>query len=615
MTTETAELFLQSYAQGWQPDPILSVSEWADQHRILSSTVTAEAGQWRTSRTPYLREIMDCVSATSPVRRVVFMKGSQIGATESINNAVGYLIHHVPGPILWVEPTVEMARAESKQRIAPMIDATPVLRDRVSEARSRDSGNTILMKEFPGGVLVLAGANSAKGLRRMPARYLFLDEVDAYAGDVEEEGDPVSLAEKRTTNFPRRKILMVSTPTIKGLSRVEREFLGSDQRRYFVCCPHCGHWDWMRWENIRWEEGNPYSARLACVGCSVLIEEKYKPLLLAQGEWRPTAESSGRTVGFHLSALYSPLGWRSWSDCVVEFLEAKKDISKLKTWVNTVLGETWEERGDSADASAIRERLEVYPAEVPAGVGILVASVDVQGDRLEAQIVGFGAAEESWLIAYRQIHGDPAQAQVWLELDEFLLQERVHESGRKVRVDCVAVDSGGHYTEEVYRFCKARLGRRVFAIRGGNEKSKPVVPERPSTRNRYRIKLFTLCVDTAKEILVSRMRIRSAGPGFLHFPDWIEDEYLEQLAAEKAVRRWVKGRGSVREWIKMRERNEALDLTVYSLAALYILGPMVVRSLPERAAALAVPLEEPPGEEKESKPKPPRPRKGWIDKW
>jgi phage terminase large subunit GpA-like protein len=546
------------------------------------------------------------------------MAGSQVGKTESLNNTMGYIIHHVPGPILFVEPTVELARAESKQRLSPMIAETPALRALVKEARSRDSGNTTLMKEFPGGILAITGANSAKGLSRMPARYLFLDEVDRYPGNVDEEGDPVSLAEKRTATFPRRKIMMTSTPTVKGVSRIEKEFLASDQRRYFVACPHCGHFDWIRWENIRWEEARPETAKLACVACERLIDERYKALMLAGGEWRPTAKSTGRTVGFHLSALYSPLGWKSWSECVSEFLEAKEDPFRLQAWVNTVLGETWEERGDSLDADSLVGRLESYVAEVPAGVGILVAAVDVQGDRLEAQVKGYGAGEESWLIAFHQVHGDPVHESTWLELDKFLTQEFVHESGRKVKVSCVTVDSGGHHTEEVYKFCRARLHRRVFAVRGGNEKGKPVVPKRPTTHNRYHAKLFTLCVDTAKDIILSRLRIRTKGPGYCHLPDWVDVEYLEQLTAEKAIWKWLRNRGRVREWIKLRERNEALDLEVYCLAALHILGQPVIRSLPERAARLTPegqPTGEVAGEPHQARRMGRARRRGWVRGW
>jgi phage terminase large subunit GpA-like protein len=548
------------------------------------------------------------------------MKGSQLGATECGNNWLGYVIHHAPGPMLFVEPTVELAKSESKQRVAPMIEETDVLRTLVSEPRERDSGNTILLKEFPGGVLAMTGANSAKALRRMPVRYLFLDEVDGYPGDVGGEGDPVSIAEKRTTNFPRRKIFLVSTPTEKGISRIERDYLASDQRRYFVPCPDCGHMDWIRWENIRWESDDPESARLACVACGVLIEEWNKTEMLARGEWRATAKGNGRTVGFHVSGLYSPLGWNSWAACVAEFLEAKEDPFRLKTWVNTVLGETWEERGDSVDANVLIGRAERYPAEVPNGVGVLVAAVDVQGDRLEAAVKGYGATEESWLIAFHQIHGDPAKDATWFELDRFLKTKFTHESGQELSIECVTIDTGGLHTEEAYKYCRGRYGRRVFAIKGGGQQGKPLVG-RPSRHNGYQIVLLVLWVDSGKESVYSRLRIGTPGPGYMHLPEWVDQEYVDQLTAEKAIRKYVKGRGAVKEWIKLRERNEALDLEVYCLAALQILGAAFVKTLPERAARFSVKQDAsapPPAEaEQQSSLRAARrpTRRGWVDSW
>ena len=583
------ELYTAAYQDGWRPEPRLTVSDWADAHRVLGNRAGNAPVHWRTETTPYLKEIMDALGPRSPGRRVVFMKGSQLGGTEAGNNWLGYVMHHSPGPILVVRPTVDEARRFSRQRLDPMIATTPVLHDLVTDSRSREGGNSLLIKEFPGGVLFLTGSNSATGVKSMPIRWLFCDEVDEYPGDVDGQGDPIALAEKRTTGptYSRRKIFLVSTPTVKGLSRIEREFLASDQRRYFVPCPHCGHMDWMRWENLRWDEGKPKTAKLACVSCGELIEERFKREMLAGGQWRPTAESSCETLGYHLSSLYSPLGWFPWSAAVSEFIAAKEDPMRLKNWVNQVLGETWEERGETVEPGSLLARAERYEAEVPHGVGVLVASVDVQGDRLECAVKGYGAGEESWLIAFNQFHGDPVREAVWHDLDQFLGQRFSHESGQKVPISCVAIDSGGHHSEQVYRFCKARVGRRVFAVRGGSEKGKPVVG-RPTVNNRYRAKLFTLCVDTAKETVYSRLRIGAPGPGYCHMPEWIDEEYVEQLTAEKALWKWTKGRGTVREWIKTRERNEALDLEVYCLAALYMLGPMFVKALPEEAASLSM---------------------------
>ena len=610
------EIHDQAFGRGWLPEPRLSVSQWADRYRVLGTRAGRAAIHWSTSTTPYLRDIMDALGPRHPAKRIIFCKGSQLGGTEAGNNWLGFVMDRSPGGILVVRPTVDEARRFSRQRLDPMIESTPVLAGLVSPARSRDAGNTLLMKEFPGGVLMLTGSNSTTGLKSMPIRDLFCDEIDEYPGDVDGQGDPIALAEKRLSGpgYSRRKVFLVSTPTVKGLSRIEREYLESDQRRYFVPCPHCGHFDWIRWENIRWdhEPDRPETAALICVECGALIEERCKREMLPRGEWRPTAKGNGETIGFHLSSLYSPLGWLPWSAAVSEFLEARNEPMRLKTWINTVLGETWEERGESIEPETLLARAETYPAEVPEGVGILVASVDVQDDRLEVAVKGYGASEESWLIAYEIIYGDPGAEAVWFDLDHFLARTFEHESGTRVPISCTAVDSGGHHTEQVYRFCVARLKRRIFAIRGGGDQGKPLVG-RAHKRNRYRANLFTLCVDTGKGTVYSRLRIGSPGPGYVHFPDWIDEEYIAQLTAERALLKWKKGRGNVREWVKRRARNEALDLEVYALAALYILGSDVVRTLPERAAALSRRSGEKEEEEEESGPKR-RPRRGgWMN--
>jgi len=612
------EVFTESYRSAWTPEPRLNVSEWADRFRVLANRAGHAPVRWKSSTTPYTREIMDALGPRSPARRVVFMSGTQLSKTETGLNWLGFIMDQSPGPILVLRPTVDEARRFSRQRLDPMISTTPVLSDLIKPARSREGGNTLLIKEFPGGVLFLTGSNSATGVKSMPIRWLFCDEIDEYPGDVDGQGDPIALAEKRTTgpSFPQRKVFLVSTPTVKGISRIEREFLRSDQRRYFVPCPHCGHFDWVRWENIRWEKDEqgkplPETAALACVECGAMIEEHHKMEMLAGGEWRPTAEGDGVTIGYHISSLYSPLGWFPWSECVAEFIAAHDDPIKLKSWVNAVLGETWEERGDSVDPESLLARAEVYPAEVPDGVGVLVASVDVQDDRLETAVKGYGVGEESWLIAYVVITGDPSKEDVWRTLDHFLGRTWRHEHGQRVPISCAVVDSGGHHTDQVYRFCVRRASRRIFAIRGGAETGRPLVP-RPSKRNRYHVNLFTLCVDTGKGTVLSRLRVEEPGPGYVHLPSWVDAEYVAQLTAEKAIRKWVRNRGTVRRWVKTRERNEALDLEVYALAALYILGPAFVRSLPERVAALSKPVDS--DDEPEPSPTPPRRRRGgWID--
>jgi phage terminase large subunit GpA-like protein len=618
-------------------DPLRTISEWANENIVLSSVDSAEPGPFRTSRTPYVREIVECLSPQNPATRIVWMAGSQVGKTRVGLNWIGYVVDCAPGPTLLVQPTVDTAKRVSKQRLAPMLENVETLRKKIKPSRERDSGNTQLEKEFPGGILILGGANSAAGLRSMPVRNLFLDEVDSYPPDVEGEGDPVSLAEKRTGTFGnRRKIYISSTPTIKGLSRIEKEYLASDQRRYFVPCPHCGFFDWLRWENIRWPEGEPQAAELLCTACGALIAERFKTQMLERGEWRATVKSDGRTVGFHLSALYSPLGWKSWAQLAADFAEASKEPLKLKTFINTELGETWEEKGDVFDAGDLKARLENYAAEVPHGVGILTGSVDVQGDRLEWACKGYGAGEQSWLIAIGQVHGDPAKDQTWLELDRELCQTFEHESGRKLVMRAIAVDSGGLHTDHVYKFCKPRESRRVlgysqkvYAIKGVGGSGREILG-RPSKANRYQCKLFPIGVDTAKDTIFSRMHIEAAGAGFMHLPAWADDEYLEQLTSEKAVKRYKKGVGTVREYVKVRERNEGLDLEVYALAALYTLGRATVQRLATYAIELSTAFD---GKKEEAPPEDPPPApaaplapkqknylkgyggKNWVNKW
>ncbi len=356
--TSVAEFVDATWRRAMRPDPSMTVSEWADRYRVLSQRSSAEPGRWRTDRTPYLREVMDCLSPSSPIERVVMMAGAQLGKTESGNNWLGYIVHQAPGPTMAVAPTVELAKRSSRQRIEPLLTESPALRDLVAPARSRDSGNTVLSKDFPGGILVMTGANSAAGLRSMPVRYLFLDEVDAYPPDADGEGDPVGLAIKRTSTFARRKILMVSTPTTAGLSRIETAFLESDQRRFFVPCPHCGAFQVLRWERVRWSDLGipPEQAVYLCEACEQPIENHAKGGMLPRGEWRATAEGDGKTAGFHLSSLYSPPGWYSWGEAASDFVKAGKNPNRLKVWTNTVMGMPFREASEAPDWQRLYER-------------------------------------------------------------------------------------------------------------------------------------------------------------------------------------------------------------------------------------------------------------------
>lgn len=585
MDYEGAAEIERAWREGLTPDPLLTVSEWSDRHRMLSSKASAEPGRWRTRRTPYLREIMDCLSPTSKVERVVFMKGAQVGATETGSNWIGYVIHHAPGPMMAVWPTVEMAKRNSKQRIDPLIEESSVLAERIAPARSRDSGNTILAKEFRGGVLVMTGANSAVGLRSMPVRYLFLDEVDGYPLDVEGEGDAISLAEARTRTFARRKIFIVSTPTISGVSAIEREYEASDQRRYFVPCPHCGHPQWLRFEQLRWDKGQPETAAYICESCDSAIAEHHKTWMLEQGEWRAMAPENGsKTAGFHLSSLYSPVGWRSWRDIAAAWESAVSKESgsaaAIKTFKNTELGETWVEAGEAPDWQRLLERAEDYRG-VPLGALLLTAGVDVQKDRIEASIWGFGRGKESWLIEHRVLMGDTAREAVWTQLSDLLGEQWTHASGASMPLARMALDTG-FATQEAYAFVRACRDSRVMAIKGvprgaaliGTPTAIDV--SQGGKRLRRGIKVYSVAGGIAKMELYNNLR-KSADvaddgitpiypPGYVHLPK-IDAEYVQQLCAEQLITRRNRNGFPVREWQKMRERNEALDCYVYARAA------------------------------------------------
>jgi len=422
LPTPTAEeIYAAAAAAGARPDPLLTISQWADQYRTLSQRASAEPGPWRTDRTPYLREIMDCLSPASAIERVVFMKAGQIGGTECGNNWIGYVIHQAPGPMMAIQPTVEMAKRNSRQRIDPLIEESEVLRKLVSDPRSRDSGNTVLSKDFPGGVLVMTGANSAVGLRSMAARYLFLDEADAYPGDVEGEGDPVNLATARTRTFARRKIFLCSTPKITGISRIEAAFEESDQRRYWLPCPDCRAYQVLKFAQLRWPKGKPDEAVYICEHCSHEIQNHQKHCMLAQGEWRPGAPGDGKTAGFHLSSLYSPVGWFSWADAAKQFEQTHKNPALLQVFVNTVLGETWALQGEAPDWQRLYDRREDYRiGSVPAGGLFLTAGIDIQKDRIEVEVVAWGRGKESWSVDYQVLEGQTVEAAVWHKLTAVL---------------------------------------------------------------------------------------------------------------------------------------------------------------------------------------------------
>ncbi|HEY7825105.1 MAG TPA: phage terminase large subunit family protein, partial [Acidimicrobiia bacterium] len=478
MSYQSANRLLSKIRTLFAPPPDVRVSDWADEERRLSPEASAEPGQWLTSRAEYQRGIMDAFSDPN-IETVVVMSSAQVGKTEVLNNVIGFHVSQDPSPMLVVQPTLDMAQTWSKDRLAPMLRDTPILQGLVKDPRARDSGNTTLHKIFPGGHITACGANSPSSLASRPVRIVLCDEVDRYPVSAGSEGDPVSLARKRATTFWNRKIGLFSTPTNKGNSRIETAFEESDKRFFHVPCLHCGHKQTLKWAQVRWEPDHPESAGYACEDCGTLWTDAERVKSIRQGQWVATAESR-RIAGFHISALYSP--WTSLESGVIEFLEAKKQPATLRVWVNTYLGETWEEEGEAVDDYAIAEHREDWGDRLPQEVLLLTAGVDVQDDRLELEIVGWGRDEESWSIDYRTIYGDPSSPQLWNDLDSLLAQRFEREDEREMMVRAVCIDSGGHHTNSVYQYVRPREGKRIFAIKGVGGEGKPLVGK-PSRNN------------------------------------------------------------------------------------------------------------------------------------
>lgn len=615
----------------FRPHSRLSVSEWADKYRVLSPETSAEPGQWRTSRVPYLKGIMDAISDPM-VERVINIKAAQVGFTEVTLNAVGYFVDQDPASILVIQPNVDpMAKYWSKSRLAPMVRDSHQLRGKVKSPQSRHSGNTILDKSFPGGEISIAGANSAASLASRPIRVLILDEVDKFnlvGGGT--EADPVQLAETRTDTFWNRKIILGSTPENKGESIVEKEWERPevDQYHYFVGCPHCGYMQTLKWHNLKWEDGRPDTAMYTCgdvskdgelvAGCGQLIGENHKQRMLRGGEWRITRPASSpmkrRRVGFRINGLYSP--FRHWDELAHLWLGAQGDTKLLKQFVNERLGETWEVPGEKVSPEDLEKRAEVYGAEVPAGVGILTAGVDVQGNRLEVAIKGWGDKQESWLIAHHRIFGDPEAQETWARLDTLLLTKTYkHECGADLRIQACMIDSG-YKTSTVYDFARSRQSRNVFASKGVHERGRPPL-QRSQRANKSGVKLFTIGTVAMKDRMFGRLKLERPGPGYMHFcmpgNDGADAEYFAQFGAEHSVveragHRWV------RRYKQVRERNEAIDLEVLALAALYALGAGVAEHLDVWVKRVIVAGEEaknPPARVAVTRDR----RSSWVNRW
>lgn len=551
-------------ASALTPPENLTVAEWADKYRVLSSAESGEPGRWRTDRVPYLRYPMECLT-DSETETVVLEFPSQVGKSEVANNFIGEIIHLAPGPILMIQPTGDMAKHYSQGRVDRLIESTSVLNGLVKERRSRDSVNTINSKEFPGGVFYIRGSNSPTALASTPIEYLLLDEVDRFPLSAGDEGDPISLARMRTETFARRKILITSTPTLKDVSRVQKEFDKSLRHDYHVPCPHCGGFFVMTWQNLHWDEGLPETAEIVCPLCGCYIEHRHKLDMLLAGKWIPREEDiragkDGLVKGFHLNALYSP--FTDWARLAREFLEVHKDPVRFRVFVNTRFAEVWDDNlGERVKPELVASRASDWN-DVPAGIGLVTCGADVQDDRIELEIVGWGRDYESWSLDYIVEHGDPSGRELWEKVDK-IIRTKTYD-GLPIGVTCI--DSGGHYAQQVQAFAFARGNIHVYAIKGSSDENKPVWNPKPS-KAKGGLNVYFVGVSAAKFHVMQRLKVETPGPSYCHFPAGRDASYFSQLTAETLKIQYAGGREKRIWWKPEGRRNEALDCRVYAYAA------------------------------------------------
>ncbi len=595
-----------------RPPPDITVSQWADKHRRLSPESSASPGRFSTARTEYFREPMDMIGAPGVVS-IALMTSAQVGKSTMIENTIGYFIDLDPCPILHVSPTLESMKMFSKERLAPMIRDTPNLKKLIRNARSRDSGNTLASKKFPGGHIAMVGSNSPSGLASRPVRVVVADEVDRFERSAGTEGDPLRLAIKRTTTYWNRILLYVSTPGDKynpqtGTgSRIEKEFLAGDQRYRHCPCPDCGEEQRLVWSQVHWENDDPETAVYTCEHCGSCWDDQQRNEAVKNGRWIATKEFNGR-LSYHLSQLYSPFA--RLADGVADFLASKSDPELLKTWVNTFLGESWEDKGERLEWSNLKDQREEYESfeNIPEGITLVTAAVDVQDDRLEYEFIGWGDDYQSWSLHYGQIYGDLSTPQPWEEMLSRLKVTFDHPLFGEIPIRNTCIDSGGHFTQSVYNFSK--LSTRINAIKGMDGVGRPFVGK-PLKNTIGNARVFPLGVHSIKETVVTRLRVRDPGDaGYCRFPIHYDDDYFKMLTAEELKTKFSRG-FKRQEWVKIRKRNETFDLRVYATAALEMLSINLNR---ERRRL----LQKYRKEEEEQKPsrKPKRVnRQNWVNDW
>lgn len=556
-----------------------TVSQWADKNRVLVSESSAEPGPWKTDRAPYQKEIMDAFTQPG-IWQIVIRASAQVGKSEIELNMMGRAMDIDPGPILYIQPTDKVAEDYSKRRIAPMINACKTLKEKVYKAKGRDSNNTITMKTFPGGSLAIIGANSPSDLASKPVRYVFEDEIDRFPASAGTEGDPIELAERRTETYRHnRKIVKCSTPTIKGASKIDKAYMHGTQEEWRTECPHCKQYSYIRFDDILFdrtqfadEDGQEQytvsNTRWRCPVCHVETKEAECKKLPAK--WvakNPKAIENG-IRSFQMCAFMSP--WSDWKDIALTFLKAKKDPEKLQVFHNTMLGESWELREYNGLPEKLYARREHYNAQVPTGVLVLTMGIDTQDNRLEYEVVGWDRNEQSWGISRGIIPGRADSKGVWEEVDNLLEQEWKMPNGMGMTVSATFMDSGGHFTEDIYKQCAKRAARRIFAIKGEGGMGKPYVRQMKNGNLPKGAVGFIIAVDAGKAAILSGANEDEVGERYMHFPmdercgyDMI---YFNGLISERQIIRRKKGQEVV-EWEKTYERNEPLDCRNYARAA------------------------------------------------
>ena len=578
-----------------RPPERLSPTDWAERH-VRIPAGNAIPGLVRFRNAPYQAEPLDMI-ANPDCREITLMWGAQTGKTFVQLCAMGYFIEHDPQSQMMMQPSQGDLQTWLSAKFDPMVEQSDSIRGKVSAPRARGGVNNQRMKQYPGGFLMFAWSGSPKTMRGRSAPKIFTDEIDGYEQTV--EGDPLALIKQRSATFGDQRLMFkTSTPTFKDASRIEESFRAGDRRRWFVDCPDCGGSQYLKWSQVTWlknDEGEhmPETATYACEHCGVTWDEIQRIRALRAGYWKAEKPFAGH-ASYHLPEMASL--FVELPEMAKSFLE-KKAKGDLQTFVNVSLAETWDEAGATHDPDLLYNRREAYAAQVPAEAVVLIAAVDVQDDRLEVSVWGFGGpdGDNTYLITHDVFRGNPGARDLWDRLDDYLETEYEHENGFRLRLAATGIDSGGHYTTEVYKYCKRaqERGRRVYALKGSNQRGAPIVG-RPTNRNAQGVDLFAVGTDAAKEIIFKRFSIADPSvPGYVHFPTgepMIDPEFFAQLTAEKRVTTYRNG-FPVMIYKKMRPRNEALDCFVYAIATLNILRPnfraiaakLIPGDMPEKA--------------------------------